>query len=409
MTAKKPLALAAAALIAIAAWYVTREKAPSTEMENALLYPGLIDRLNDTRAIDILSADDKFTLQRAGDQWTMVERDDFPVRFEMAKAALVQLAGLRIRERKTSKPENYATLGVADSPAPGSDSRRITVHGTGDGLLADLLIGKKRTAKGVESPGHYVRRAGEPTAWLVEGDLNLATKRNEWMDTQVLDLPVDRVRRVTITHPEKQPVIVTKKDPEEQLFTLHDAPSGYEARSSAVVSSIGGVLLDVRFEDVANIKRIEGLVPRTIVEVQTFDGLVATLEQYDVADKTFVKFDFAFNPDLVFAVPEATAAAPTPATPANAAPAPAAAAPVDGAPGAATPPSPPAPPVPIIKPAAEVRAEIDALKQKTANWVYALADYKARIIDKKMEDLVKVKAPPAPTPEPIERMGKETP
>lgn len=394
MQANKALALAAAALIAAGAYYVTREKAPSTEVENALLYPGLLDRLNDSRSIEIRSADDAFTLKRDAGQWTMVERDDYPVRGEMAKAALVQLADLRIRERKTSKPENYAELGVTDEAAAGSETRRVIVRAESDGVLADLIVGKARQAKGLESPGHYVRKAGEPTTWLVEGELTLAVKRNDWMDTQVLDLPVERVRRVTITHPEKRPVVVTKADPKQQLFTLNDAPDGYEARSSAVISSIGGLLLDVHFDDVAAASRIDGLVPRTIVEVQTFDGLVATLEQYDVKEKNFVKFDFAFNPDLVYAAPEAPAVA-TPAAPAAKPAAPAA--------------QPEAAPTLTVKPASEVRAEIETLKKKTAPWVYALADYKVRIIDKKMEDLIKTKAPPLPTPEPIERMGKEAP
>jgi len=394
MTANKPLVLAAAALIAAGAYYVTRENAPSTEVENALLYPGLLDRLNDSREIGIKGGDDAFTLRRDGERWTMVERDGFPVRFEMAKEALVQLAGLRVRERKTSKAENYATLGVTDEPAAGSETRHVTVRAAGDAVLADLIVGKSRQTKGMESPGHYVRRAGEPAAWLVEGDLKLATKRNDWMETQVLDLPVDRVRRVTITHPEKRPVVVSKADPKQQLFTLHDAPAGYEARSSAVISSIGGLLLDVRFDDVAAVKRIEGLVPRTIVEVQTFDGLVATLEQYDVKEKNFVKFDFAFNPDLVYAAPATDA-------PADAAKAPAR----PDAPQAAE----PAAPAPKIKPASEVQAEIETLQEKTAPWVYALPDYKTRIIDKQMEDLIKTKSPALPTPEPIERMGKEAP
>lgn len=401
MHANKPLALLAAVLIAAGAWYVTREKAPSTEVENAALYPDLLDRLNDTQRIEIKSADDGFALQRTGEQWTMAERDGFPVSFEMAKEALVQLAALRIRERKTSRPENYPELGVTDEPAPGSATRHVTVRAKDDSTLADLIIGKARQAKGVEAPGHYVRRAGEPTAWLVEGDLKLATDRNAWMDTAIIDLPVDRVRRVQITHPEKQPVIVTKENPQTQLFTLHDAPEGYEARSSAVVSSIGGLLLDVRFEDVAAAAKVEGLVPRTIVEVQTFDGLVATLEQYDVKDRTLVKFDFAYNGDLVYAAPEASA--PTPA----AAPAAAAAAAVGDDQTTAASDTPP--PAPTIKPASEVQAEIDTLKQKTANWVYVLADYKARIIDKKMEDLVKVKGPAMPAPEPIEKMGEEAP
>lgn len=384
MTAKKPLLLVAAALIAYGAFHVTQRKAPSTEVANALLYPDLLDRLNDTRQIAISTGDDAFTLARAGEQWTMVERGGFPVKSAAAREALVQLSALKIREAKTSKPENYATLGVADELASGTDARRIIVSAADADVLVDLLVGKARTAKGVESPGHYVRRLGEPTAYLVEGDLGFAAKRNDWMDTQVLDLPVDRVRKVTITHVGNPPVVVSKENPQAQLFTLHDAPEGYESRSSAVVSSIGGLLLDVRFEDVAAKSAIEGLTPRAIVEVQTFDGLVATLEQYDVKEKVFVSFDFTFNEELVLASDAApVAAADTP----PASPAGTAEAPVDAQDALA-----------------KVQAEVTRLKDQTAPWVYELAEYKTRIIDKKMADLIKVKSAPLPTPEPIENM-----
>ena len=92
MSARKPLLLIAAAVIAYGAFHVTQRKAPSTEVENAPLYPGLIDRLNDTRSINIQTANDSFTLKRDGERWAMVERDGFAVKFDLA-AANVLLEG----------------------------------------------------------------------------------------------------------------------------------------------------------------------------------------------------------------------------------------------------------------------------------------------------------------------------
>jgi len=228
-----------------------------------------------------------------------------------------------------------------------------------------------------------VRRFGEQTAYLVEGDLGINGKRNDWMEAAIIDLPVERVRKVTLTHAGQTPVVVAKENPKVQLFALQGTPDGYESRSSAVISSIGGLLLDVRFEDVAAKAKVDGLVPRAIVEVQTFDGLVATIEQYDVKEKVLVSFDFAFNEELVL--------------PVEAAPAP---------PAAPDAPSSP-PPAETQDQLAKVKAEVEQLKSRTAGWVYELADYKTRIIDKKLEDLIKVKSEPMPTPEPIENMNSD--
>jgi len=381
MNTRKLLLLVVAGLIAYGAYHVSQRKAPSTEVENALLYPGLLDQLNESRSIEIQTADDKFTLRREGEKWSMDERNGYPVHVDKVRAALVQLAALKIRESKTSKAENYPTLGVADTPASGSESRRVSVRGEADQPLVDLLIGKARQAKGVESPGHYVRRYGDATAYLVEGELGIAVKPNDWIETAIVDIPVERVRQVTLGHYGAQPVTVSKKDRKEQLFTLQNPPEGYDARSAAVVSSIGGLLLDMRLDDVIVSSKVEGGTPRTIVDVQTFDGLVATLEQYDLDGRVFVTFKFAFNPDSV--TPAAKAVEPD--------------APVKDA-GAVAQAAPDASATP------DVKAEVAALNAKVQGWAYELPDYKTRIIDKKMEDLVKVKGEPLPPVEPIETM-----
>jgi hypothetical protein len=378
MNTRKFLLLVVAGLIAYGAWHVSQRKAPSTEVENALLYPGLLDQLNDSQSIEIQTADDKFTLRRDGERWSMVERNGYPVHVDKVREALFQLAALKVRESKTSKTENYPTLGVSDTPASGSDSRRVTVRGATEEPLADLLIGKARQAKGLESPGHYVRRHGDATAYLVEGDLGIAVKANDWIETAIVDVPVDRVRQVTIGHYGAPPVTVSKKDRKEQLFTLQNPPEGYDARSAAVVSSIGGLLLDVRLEDVIAASRVENATPRTIVDIQTFDGLGATLEQYDLDGRVFVTFKFAFNPDPKTPAGEADKADPT-AQAAGTAAADANAAP-------------------------DVKAEVEALDAKVRGWAYELPDYKTRIIDKKMEDLIKVKGQALPPMEPIETM-----
>ena len=380
MNTRKLLLLVVAGLIAYGAWHVSQRKAPSTEVGNAPLYPGLLDRLNESRSIEIRTAADSFTLERDGEKWSMVERNHYPVHLDKVREALVQLSALKIRETKTSKPANYPTLGVGDTPADGSDSRRVTVRGETDEPLVDLLVGKARQARGVESPGHYVRRHGDATAYLVEGELGIAVKPNDWIETAIVDIPVDRVRQVTLGHYGAQPVTVAKKDRKEQLFTLQNLPEGHDARSAAVVSSIGGLLLDMRLEDVIAANKVEGGTPRTIVDVQTFDGLVATLEQYDLDGRVFVTFKFAFNPDLV-----------APAEPAG----PDAAAKGAGAEAQAA---------PAASATPDVKAEVEKLNARVQGWAYELPDYKTRIIDKKMEDLIKVKGQPLPPVEPIETM-----
>ena len=62
-------------------------------------------------------------------------------------------------------------------------------------------------------------------------------------------------------------------------------------------------MLALRFEDVAAASKVEQSSPRTSVEMQTFDGLVATIDQYDYNDENYLKFSFAFDEKIVEQAP----------------------------------------------------------------------------------------------------------
>ena len=350
-------------VLAYAAHYVAKTRAPAQDVASSLLYPDLLAQLNDVQKIDITQGQEHLTLQRLDAGWVMPSRDNFVVNAGAVKELLVQLASLKMREAKTATPALYATLGVDAPDAPKATTRAVVVSAKGDAPLADLLIGKARKAQRVDAPAHYVRRQGEPTAWLVEGELLLKAKRNEWLDTSVLDIPVERVRKVSLQQPGKTPVVLAKASPQEQLFTLQKMPKGSEPRSVAMLSSIGGLLLDLRFDDVAAASKVAGLSPQSSAEITTFDGLVATLKRYVVNGQSLIAFSFAQQTGV-------TPATPPPANDKN-------------LPPGSVPPAP--------APVADVAAEVALLNARTQHWVYQLPDYKGRALDKTLEDLIKPK------------------
>lgn len=364
MKNKNLFLIALAMLLILGAWQVSRSKAPTMHIESALLYPTLLESINDVQAIDIANSTGKFRIVRQSEGWGMADRDGFPVQGTAVRELLLQLAALKIREQKTSRPEQYATLGVEDLGTPKAGGIQLTVTGKTGQQALDLVVGKARKAGGNEAPGHYVRRSGETTALLVEGDLGVKLKRNEWLDTAIANIPVDRVRKVSLLHEGETPVVVSKADRKEQLFTLQDVPKDKEPKSAALVSNLGGVMLDLRFEDVASAKQIEGLKPVRRAVLETFDGVVATLESFEVGGRTLVAFRFEHQP-------------------ATAEPAPAKAAADEGK-GAA----------PAETP--DAGKEVAALNERTRPWVYQLADFKARTLQRSFAELVKVKekAPP---------------
>ena len=369
MKTKNLLFIALTCGLVFGAYQVSRSKAPTLHVESALLYPSLLESINDVQSIELANAAGQFRIARQGEGWGMADRDGFPVQATPVRELLMQLAALKIREEKTAKPDQYPTLGVEELDLPKASGLRVSVSGKSEQNLAALIVGKARKPSGNESAGHYVRRVGEASALLVEGELGVKLKRNEWLDTAIANIPVDRVRQVSLQGSGEPPVVVTKADRKDQLFTLQNVPKDKEAKSAALVSNVGGLLLDLRFEDVASAKVVAGLKPERTATLETFDGLTATLESYALEGRSLVAIRFAHHPVAA----QAVTAKPAEGDTANAKPA-----------GADAP---------------DVAKEVETLNERTRLWVYQLADYKARTLKRSFADLVKVKekAPPPAT------------
>jgi len=362
---KRNLAIAIATiLVVVLAWKTSQQRAPTTEITSARLYPDLIEQLNDIVHVSIETAENATALAKSDGGWVVANRNDFPAEFSAIKLTLLNLAETIVLDKKTSKPENYAKLGVSGIEDEAGDSVLVRVQNRDGAELAALFIGKERSAATLGSPNYYVRKADEATALLVEGELDVSADPQQWMDTDLVNIATDRVRRVTINRNQETPIVVSKEKRSDNFFALQGIPTGFTSKSRAVASSRGALLLGVKFQDVAAGQNIEGLIPRTIAEVETFDGLVATLEQFDYQEYVYIRLRFNFNPDIVVPV-----------------------APIETEDEDVSEQAPPEPP--------SVGEEAAALNAKVANWVYVLPDYKVRMLDKRFDDMIKPAEPAA--------------
>lgn len=368
MTLRNLFLIVVTAVVIFVAFSVSRRNAPETEISTAPLYPELMNQLNDVDRIEVRSSKHRSVLHKKDDSWTMENRDGFPAKFNDVKRGLIQLAELKVLETKTAKPEKYAQLGVDDVDADGSIGRLVTVTGKAGKPYATLILGKKRKGDASGVAEHYVRRSGEAHALLVEGDLALPADPGEWINSDIANIPTKRIHRVTIEPYEGPPIVISKASPEDNFFELQNIPEGYVVTSKTTVSSLGAMLRDLRFTDVAAESGIESdIVPRTIVRVQTFDGLIATIEELDYKEHIYNRFSYEFNPDVVVKTDAEVQSTDT---------------------GADT--------EAAEKSAPSVEKEALTLNSIVAGWVFELPDYKVRMIDKKLADLIKVYEPPPP-------------
>jgi len=332
------------------------------------LLPGLAAKRNDVASIRVQRASGGYVLRRVGDTWTLQDKGDYPAQIDMVRKTVLAIADATTIEAKTSDPARHAKLGVEDFDAPDSKSVLVTFADKDGGEIAKLVLGKEAESSGMQGSGQrYVRKAGDAQSWLAALKVEIPEAATDWLAKEILKVPQDRVRAIEIRQTDGETLLVDRPAAETKDFTLHGIPEGKEATYPTVANSLATGLEYVNLEDVSPAAEVDfstGAGP--IARFTTFDGLVVTVTTKDQDGKSYASFTASYEApaDPVGPTPEA------------------------GADSAAAKPAPRSPD--------EVRKEADELNARLSKWAYVISSYSRSQFGKKLSELVKDKAPPAP-------------
>ena len=384
--------LGVATAVVVAAAILTRPKPSTVSQNGGSLFPDLSAKINDTAAVEVSSAGEKFTLERKDKRWVVSAKSGYPAAVNEVRKLLLGMAQLRRLEPKTSNPKLYDKLELGDPSAKGGTSVQYTVEGAGKQPLASLVIGKRRPANGNSSASElFVRVPGDPQTWLVVGNVPVHKTAREWLDKVLLKIKPGRVRRVTVTHSGGEEVRVEKKAPGEADFELQNIPEGRELDSKYMVNSVARTFADLSLDDVQPASGVDfDKSPGVTAVLETFDGLRVTMRTRKDGDKTLARLAASFDPALVAAPAAASGDKTVPgagkAGTAEAAKSDEAA---KGKPAAAGPASASKEKTKEAKPR-DVAREAELLNARWKGWVYEVPDYQMDDLSKKMENLTKV-------------------
>lgn len=363
-----------------AAWWVSQHKDPALPQSGQRVFPDLMAKINEVAAIRVSAADGTFTIVREGESWNVKEKHRYPAHVGKIREALIGLGELTILEPKTSKPEFYEKLGVQDVEAEGASSTEVTLTDAAATTLAKLIVGNQHPAGTPGQDEVYVRKSGDPRTWLAMGNLSVPAMADEWLDKDFLKVEPKRVRSLRISHPDAATLRVAKEKPDDHDFTVVNLPTGTEVESQFAVNNLVSTITSLSFDDVKPKSEIAFDDQSVVTAVfETFDGLEVTVTLLPEDEKHYVKVSAAFKDDLIWK-PESEEGADAEKHAEETQEA-------DNAEKEET--DVPEPEKPTIKPAAEVKAEIEALNKRVAEWVYVLPTFRAETLLKKPEDLVK--------------------
>ena len=348
-----------------------------------VLFPGLEAKVNDVAKLEIVKGEERVTLQRADNNWQIVEKDNYPADFSKIKEVVMKVAAFTTIEAKTKIAENYGKLNVEDPSQEDAKSVLVTIKDNADNELAGVIVGRMEAGSfaTVGQDKTYVRKANDDQVWLVKGGLVVDEEAGDWASEEIMNIASSRVKKVEITHKDGKKVIIEKQKPGEGDFVIVNLPKDKDVRTQTALAQVARAMETLRMLDVEKAEGFEFPEDKTITtELQTFDGLVITAKTIKQSGDYLTNFTAHFDASLRPA--EETKEADTQDASKES----------EEPKEAATPPDPHAPKPAPLKEAALVQQEVTQLNEQLSPWVFTLNKTKAKNLVEEMDDLVKDKS-----------------
>ncbi len=286
------------AVILLSIW-LQRERTISSEAVNlSLLAPELTDGINNVEAIRIVKPGNKtvISIVRIDDGWMVKEKYDYSANVGKIRELLLQLSLAKIIEQKTSNPDLYKRLGVQDIEIENGDLQANQLEIDGLAEPVRLIIGG---APADTADATYVRRAGEAASWLINTSVDVDDDPLNWLDRTVIDVPPERVYRISISPKDGVQVVLQKTSSDESEFALQNIPQGREQSSGFMSNSVAAAIAGLSFDDVAPASQVAiAENSQGSISYETFDGLVINAELFVHQDVNYARFNVSTDSAL---------------------------------------------------------------------------------------------------------------
>ena len=371
MNQKKFLALSATAVVALAAgvWLYMHRTSEQADLGGTAVFADLKPALGEITEIRFAKGDgSRTTLRKSADGWTVVERQ-YPADASRVRELALNLASLKVVERKTKDPANYAKLGVEAPDTPTAASTLVEV--VAGQKTWSLIVGKAADGRAL-----YVRKPTEATSLLATPFITVDPDQKRWIDRLLVDIPGLSVHDVSVKSSGGN-YVLTRAARADVDVSVSPVPKGRKPVTSMSLASQLEALAGFHFDDV-HPAPTPAAAPADTATYRTFDGQVIEFTGRRDGDKAFVSIAAHRDPELAAKFPEASAAKPA------AVPAPAV---------AATPAATPAPAPEAAKPADKSAEKLEA---RAKGVEFEIPVYKYEAIFRKADELYEKPAAAAP-------------
>ena len=240
-------------LVIVAAVFLGQERHNTFPQSGELLFPKLMDKINDINEIVIESNTDKTTLARNEGGWGVKGKRRVCCRFRKSEADPHWDGRIAYSRTKNEEILNFTIkLGLQGKDADDSTSTLVTLKSEDSTELTSLVIGQQRPDKSASSLSEiFVRKPEDPQSWLVVGKVPLENVLTEWLDKEIVDIEgYTYPAGVKVAHPDGEVLSLQKTKPDDLDFQIGDMPKGYKISSPFNVNNVASTLAQLTLDDV---------------------------------------------------------------------------------------------------------------------------------------------------------------
>lgn len=208
--------------------------------------------------------------ERRNGRWLLASWQDFPAAPSPIVNLLRAINNARQVEPQSSLPQHREMLGLDDKAS------HLTLERQEQAPL-ELWIGKQ-----VLQGGQIVRRADDPTPWLLDRNLPLPQNPADWIDRHLTSIPFEQIRRLSLTYPNGARVKIYRDSVDQPHLKVSQHPA--KVMDEAAANDLARLFGQLTIEEVAAVTDFDQMKkPGLSFELLTFSGgkLTGQIRQRD--------------------------------------------------------------------------------------------------------------------------------
>ena len=286
MSNKKLFGLGIAAVVMIVLAVIQANIANRESNIGAVTSTYLIQGLDPARIarIEIVSGESTMTLIRKGKGFLVTNKDNYPAKVEQINDLLTGVMDIKVRDRITDNPENFADLGVTEEKA----RNIIKFFDNENKVITGVVIGNQ-----AESGESYVRQVSGENVYLGENVPGIRSEALDYIEQQLIILNKEDVVLAEVFSPDGNYTL--KSEPNSmEVELVGTIPAGKKLKSDA--KQVFTALANLRFTDVINFSKAAKDLAFDYSYICHFkDSTVCTLNIAKSDGKTYVKCSAKFT------------------------------------------------------------------------------------------------------------------